>query len=205
MSVVSVGSASSVGEHGRELLARERLHVREPEREVVALPAQRAEARNLDDRRVEVAVDEHVVDPWRVELRAQPLDRVEQRRRVGGAQLDPRRRRQLDGKRPEDGEGEHADRDPGLREEEEGRRLGEDRQHEPGDARDRQPERPEQDRVAAERPGPDAHAVPAGIGLRLLCAPPDEVVPLVVGHGHPVSGSGTASLIAATSTWPDVP
>jgi hypothetical protein len=105
-----------VGDDGAQLVGRERIEVGEPEHEVVARPEDAGCPRNLNDARVRVTVDPHLVDVWAADQLPHLVDHPEELGRLAALHPDAGRRRKLHVQRPDDHEEESADRNQELQE-----------------------------------------------------------------------------------------
>lgn len=113
--------AELVRDDAPELLLVEGLHEREADDEVVPVPAERPEARQLHDRGVELPVQQELVHLRSRYLLAKLVDHAPERLHVVPAQPDALRRRDLHPERAQDDDHERAEREHEL-EDGEGRR-----------------------------------------------------------------------------------
>ena len=119
-----------------ELLRRQRLHFREAEQQVVAIPAERPKEGGLG-RGVAVLGQQHAVQAWRAKFAHEPVDQREELRCIGAPNANPVGVLEGDSERAEDHEEEQY----------EGRREGQD-----AIGRSVEPQRPHQQRDRSSQP-----------------------------------------------------
>lgn len=171
--------AELVGDNRAELVLVERLHERQTDDEVVALPAERAEPWDLHDAGVQLSVEEERVHLRPLHRFAQLVERAPERFRVLPRQADAFRRRDPHPERAQDEQYERAERDEEL----EDRDRADDREPDHS-CRGGDQEREHHDHVGVAEPGEeaDATAVAGRLGAREAVEPFDETLPLFPRH-----------------------
>lgn len=147
--------------------------------EVVALPAERPEPRDLHDARVQLSVEEQGVHLRPLHRGAQRIDRVPERFGVLSCQSDAVRRAHLHPERAQDEQDERAERDEELEDRERGDGREPDHSCRGGD---QEPEHHHHVGVAEPGEKADATAVAGRIRPREAVEPSDETLPFFPRH-----------------------